>query len=102
VERVYQAVDTNFAGLDILVACAALGAQPIHEMSDRDWHYVIETGSTGSDMRECAPPEQRDLIGQHRVLRAEQVTEAILFVLSREDNCDIVWLRIEPRLQKDG
>lgn len=83
VERVYQAVEANLAGLDILVACAALGAHPIHEMSDHDWRYVIEPGSTGSDMRECDPPEQRDLIGQHRMLRAEQVAEAILFVLTR-------------------
>jgi NAD(P)-dependent dehydrogenase (short-subunit alcohol dehydrogenase family) len=174
VERVYEAVDTNLAGLDILVACAALGAQPIHGMSDHDWRYVIETnlvgylactraaierlrhagggqivlvgsisaeikakgesvyaatkagisafaetlrkevaeenirvsviepGSTGTDMQECDPTEQRDLIGQHRMLRAEQVAEAILFVLTREDNCDIVSLRIEPRLQKGG
>jgi len=35
-------------------------------------------------------------------LRAEQVAEALLFVLTREDNCDIVSLRIEPRLQKGG
>ena len=102
VERVYQAVEANLAGLDILVACAALGAHPIHEMSDHDWRYAIEPGSTGSDMRECDPPEQRDLIGQHRMLRAEQVAEAILFVLTREENCDIVSLRIEPRLQKGG
>lgn len=174
VESAFAAVDNHLAGLDILVACAALGAQPIHEMSDAEWRYVVETnlvgylactraamvrmrqsgggqivlvgsisaeirakgesvytatkagisafaealrkevadenirvsviepGSTGSDMQECDPAEQRDLIGQHRMLRAEQVAEAILFILTRESNCNIVSMRIEPRLQKGG
>jgi len=43
----YKAVDTQLGGIDMLVACAALGAQPIHEMADEDWRYVIETNLVG-------------------------------------------------------
>jgi 3-hydroxy acid dehydrogenase / malonic semialdehyde reductase len=31
----------------MLVACAALGAQPLHEMEDEDWRYVIDTNLVG-------------------------------------------------------
>ena len=34
------------------------------------------------------------------MLPAEDVADAILFVLSRSANCDIVNLRIEPLIQK--
>jgi 3-hydroxy acid dehydrogenase / malonic semialdehyde reductase len=43
----YDAVDAKLGGIDMLVACAALGAQPIHEMADEDWRYVIETNLVG-------------------------------------------------------
>jgi NAD(P)-dependent dehydrogenase (short-subunit alcohol dehydrogenase family) len=47
VAAVFEAVDRDLGGLDILVACAALGAQPIHEMSDEGWRYVVETNLIG-------------------------------------------------------
>ena len=47
IARVFAAVDEKLGGIDILVACAALGAQPIHEMADPDWRYVIETNLVG-------------------------------------------------------
>lgn len=47
VEAVFEAVDRELGGIDILVACAALGAQPIHEMSDEGWRYVVETNLIG-------------------------------------------------------
>lgn len=47
VEQVFAAVDKKLGGIDILVACAALGAQPIHEMEEDDWRYVIETNLVG-------------------------------------------------------
>ncbi|GGD90228.1 short-chain dehydrogenase [Tsuneonella deserti] len=42
-ERVFAEVDSRLGGIDILVSCAALGAEPIHEMADEDWRYVIDT-----------------------------------------------------------
>jgi len=45
--KVFAAVDELLGGLDILVCCAALGAQPIHEMAEDDWRYVIQTNLVG-------------------------------------------------------
>jgi NADP-dependent 3-hydroxy acid dehydrogenase YdfG len=47
VEAVFAAVDRELGGIDMLVACAALGARPIHEMADADWRYVVETNLVG-------------------------------------------------------
>ena len=47
IDRVFGAVDDRLGGIDMLVACAALGAQPIHEMADDDWRYVIDANLTG-------------------------------------------------------
>jgi 3-hydroxy acid dehydrogenase / malonic semialdehyde reductase len=159
-------------GIDILVACAALGAQPIHEMADEDWRYVIDANLTGylacaraailrmqeqggghllfvgsisteikaagesvyaatkagiqafaetlrkevadkrirvsviqpgsvdTDMQECSVEEKQAAVADGRMLLAEDVADAILFVLSRSANCDVVNLRIEPLIQK--
>jgi 3-hydroxy acid dehydrogenase/malonic semialdehyde reductase len=47
VEQVFAEVDDKLGGLDILVCCAALGAQPLHEMDEDAWRYVIETNLVG-------------------------------------------------------
>lgn len=47
IDRVFAEVDARLGGIDILVANAALGAQPIHEMDDDEWRYVIETNLVG-------------------------------------------------------
>jgi NADP-dependent 3-hydroxy acid dehydrogenase YdfG len=47
VEAVFRAVDERLGGIDILVACAALGAEPLHEMDEEAWRYVIETNLVG-------------------------------------------------------
>ena len=45
--RVFDAVDERLGGIDILVCCAALGAEPLHEMEGDAWRYVIETNLIG-------------------------------------------------------
>ena len=172
VEQVFAAVDDRLGGLDMLVACAALGAQPIHEMEEEDWRYVVETnlvgylacaraaikrmeaqggghllfvgsistiikaegesvysatkagiqafaetlrkeiadknikvsviqpGSVDTDMQECSEDEKHEAVAKEEMLHAEEVAEAIVFVLTRSARTDIVNLRIEPRLQK--
>lgn len=47
IQRVFQLVDETLGGLDILINCAALGAESIDEMADADWRYVIETNLMG-------------------------------------------------------
>lgn len=172
VDAVFAAVDDKLGGIDMLVACAALGAEPIHEMADDDWRYVIATnligplacakaaitrmegqggghllfvgsistdikavgesvyaatkagletfaetlrkevaeknikvsviqpGSVDTDMQECSNAEKREALADHRMLPAEEIAEAIRFVLTRPSASDILNLRIEPRLQK--
>lgn len=172
IERVFSEVDEKLGGVDILVSCAALGAQPIHEMADEDWRYVVETnlvgslacarkairrmdrengghllfvgsisteikaegesvysatkagiqafaetlrkevadrnikvsviqpGSVATDMQECSDDEKRKAVAEHQMLHAEEVAEAIEFVLTRSEWADVVNLRIEPRIQK--
>lgn len=172
IDAVFAAVDEQLDGIDILVACAALGAEPIHEMPDDDWRLVIETNLTGylacakaaiarmerqggghllfvgsisteikaagesvyaatkagvqafaetlrkeiadknikvsvvqpgsveSDMQECSDEEKRDAVARHEMLQAEEIAEAILFILTRSPASDVVNLRIEPRIQK--
>lgn len=174
IEQVFAQVDDQLGGIDILVACAALGAQPIHEMADADWRYVIDANLTGylacaraailrmekrggghllfvgsisteikaagesvyaatkagihafaetlrkevadkgirvgviqpgsvdTEMQECSEGEKRAAIAEGRMLPAEHVADAILFMLTRSANCDIVNLRIEPLLQTTG
>lgn len=172
IEAVFQAVDEKLGGVDMLVACAALGADPLDEMPDEDWRYVVQTnlvgylasakaamtrmeaqggghllfvgsisteikaegesvysatkagvqafaetlrkevadrnikvsviqpGSVDTDMQECSPEEKREAVAKQEMLQAEEIAEAILFVLSRSSACDVVNLRIEPRVQK--
>jgi NADP-dependent 3-hydroxy acid dehydrogenase YdfG len=172
VDRVFAALDARLNGIDVLIANAALGAQPLHEMAEDDWRYVVETnlvgymacvraaikrmqaqgggqivlissispeikapgesvyaatkaginafaltlrkevgehdirvtviepGSVGSDMQECSAEEQRQAIARSEMLFAEEIAEAVVFVLTRSARCDIAMLRIEPLRQK--
>ncbi|WP_222950720.1 SDR family oxidoreductase [Sphingomonas sp. JC676] len=171
-EAVFAAVDAELGGIDILVTCAAIGAQPIHEMADDDWRQVVETnligtlasargaikrmeaqggghllfvgsisteikaegesvysatkagiqafaetlrkevaskhikvsvvqpGSVSTPMQECSDAEKREAIANDEMLHAEEIAEAIEFVLTRSERADVLNLRIEPRLQK--
>ncbi|PCD02136.1 oxidoreductase [Sphingomonas spermidinifaciens] len=169
VERIFREVDHRLGGIDVLVSNAALGAEPIDEMADADWRYVldvnlagamgcaraalerfdgggqivivgsissvihapgesvysatkaglaafaetlrketaergvrvslIEPGTTGSDMQAAEADEQREQIAAHEMLDADDIAEAIHFVLTRPERVDVVTLRIEPRIQ---
>ncbi len=172
IDAVFAAVDQTLGGIDMLVACAALGAEPLDEMADDDWRYVIDTnlvgylacakraiermerqggghllfvgsisseikaagesvyaaskagihafaetlrkevadrnikvsivqpGSVDTEMQECSAQEKREAVASEQMLQAEEIAEAIRFVLTRSPASDIVNLRIEPRLQK--
>lgn len=47
IDGVFAAVDERLGGIDILVACAAVGAEPIEAMADEDWRYVVDTNLVG-------------------------------------------------------
>ena len=48
VRTVFAALDERLGGIDMLVTCAALGAEPMHEMEEDEWRYVIETNLVGA------------------------------------------------------
>jgi 3-hydroxy acid dehydrogenase/malonic semialdehyde reductase len=47
IHHAFAAVEERLGGLDVLVCCAAVGAEPLAEMGDEDWRYVIETNLVG-------------------------------------------------------
>lgn len=172
IDRVFARADELLGGVDVLINNAALGAEPLHEMADRDWRYVVETnlvgylactraalermrgqgsghvvlissispeilapgesvyaatkgginsfalalrkeiagdgvrisviepGSVGTDMQPCSAEEQREAIAKAEMLYAEEIAEAVVFVLTRSPRCDVAMLRIEPLKQK--
>lgn len=48
IEQVFASVDAKLGGIDMLVTCVALGAEPIHEMEEDEWRYVVETNLIGT------------------------------------------------------
>lgn len=48
IDRVFAAIDQLHGGIDILVVCAAVGAEPLHEMAEEEWRYIVETNLIGA------------------------------------------------------
>jgi len=51
-------------------------------------------------MQTCSEHEKREAVRSREMLQAEEIAEAILFVLTRSPSANVVTLRIEPLLQK--
>lgn len=63
---------------------------------------LIEPGSVATPMQPSSREEQQKALANHEMLYAEEIAQAIHFVLTRSERNDIVNLRIEPRIQKTG
>lgn len=61
---------------------------------------LVEPGSVGADLTRVGPDEQRERIGKHEMLRAEDIAVALRYILSQPPRCDVAGLRIEPRIQR--
>jgi 3-hydroxy acid dehydrogenase/malonic semialdehyde reductase len=48
IARIFAEVDAKLGGLDAFISNAALGADPIDEMEDDDWRYVIDVNLVGA------------------------------------------------------
>jgi len=71
------------------------------ELSEKDIKVgLIEPGFTGSDFQypEFPPEKQRELIEQHKMLRAEDIAVAALYMLRQPRRCAVSLMRVETRL----
>jgi len=70
------------------------------ELAEQDIKVgLIEPGFTGADFQypDVPPDKQRELIGQDRMLRAEDIAVAIHFMLSQPRRTAVSLMRVEPR-----
>lgn len=72
------------------------------ELAEKDIKVgLIEPGFTGADFQypEFPPEKQRELIHQHRMLRAEDIAVATHFMLSQPRRAAVSLMRVETRLE---
>ena len=72
------------------------------ELSERDIKVgLIEPGFTGADFQypDFPPEKQVELIGQHRMLRAEDIAVAAHFMLTQPRRSAVSLMRVETRLK---
>jgi 3-hydroxy acid dehydrogenase / malonic semialdehyde reductase len=76
IDAVFAEVDQRLGGLDILVANAALGATPVHEMDKADIRYVVDTNLTG--YLTCAHDAIERMTGEGHLLFVSSISPKIL------------------------
>lgn len=72
------------------------------ELAEKDIKVgLIEPGFTGSDFQypEFPPEKQRELIAQHKMLRAEDIAVAVHYMLRQPRRCAVSLIRVETRLK---
>jgi NAD(P)-dependent dehydrogenase (short-subunit alcohol dehydrogenase family) len=72
------------------------------ELAERDIKVgLIEPGFTGADFQypEIPAEKQRELIQQHRMLRAEDIAAAVHFMLTQPRRTAVSLMRVETRLK---
>jgi NAD(P)-dependent dehydrogenase (short-subunit alcohol dehydrogenase family) len=71
------------------------------ELAEKDIKVgLIEPGFTGADFQypDFPPEKQRELIDQHKMLRAEDIAVAVHFMLRQPRRCAVSHMRVETRL----
>lgn len=72
------------------------------ELAEKDIKVgLIEPGFTGADFQypDFPPEEQRDLIHEHKMLRAEDIAVAVHFMLTQPRRTAVSLMRVETRLK---
>lgn len=72
------------------------------ELGEKDIKVgLIEPGFTGADFQypDFPPEKQRELIHQHKMLRAEDIAAAVHFMLRQPRRCAVSHIRVETRLK---
>ena len=60
---------------------------------------LIEPGAVGTDMQPSTPDEQREKTKELEMLKAEDIAQCVLYVLTQPKRCDVVEVKIRPHLQ---
>lgn len=60
---------------------------------------VVEPGSISTDMVDETQEEQEIMIKEGRMLRSEDVAEAMLYLIRQPSWCDVIELKLRPHLQ---
>lgn len=72
------------------------------ELAEKDIKVgLVEPGFTGADFQypDFPPEKQRELIHEHKMLRAEDIAVAVHFMLRQPRRCAVSHMRVETRLQ---
>lgn len=72
------------------------------ELAEQDIKVgLIEPGFTGADFQypEFPPEKQRELIQEHKMLRAEDIAVAVQYMLRQPRRCAVSHIRVETRLE---
>lgn len=60
---------------------------------------VVEPGSIATDMVDETPEEQEKMIRECRMLRPEDIAEAMLYLIRQPEWCDVIELKLRPHQQ---
>jgi NAD(P)-dependent dehydrogenase (short-subunit alcohol dehydrogenase family) len=72
------------------------------EMGDKNVRVsLVQPGAVGSDMQEMSPADQRKEIEAGRMLKAEDIADLIVFIVTRPQRCTVSSVTIEELVQSD-
>lgn len=60
---------------------------------------LIEPGAVDTDMQPQETAEKQEAVEKHSMLKASDVAAAIIYALTQHERCDVVEIRLRPRLQ---
>ncbi len=60
---------------------------------------LIEPGAVDTDMQPDETDVKQEAVEQHRMLKASDIAAAIIYALNQDERCDVVEIRLRPRLQ---
>lgn len=60
---------------------------------------LIEPGAVDTDMQPQETEEKREAVQNEEMLKAADIAAAVIYALSQDKRCDVVEIRLRPRLQ---
>jgi NAD(P)-dependent dehydrogenase (short-subunit alcohol dehydrogenase family) len=60
---------------------------------------LIEPGAVDTDMQPQSTDDKKKATEEHEMLRAEDISAAVIYALSQDERCNVAEIRLRPRLQ---